>query len=148
MKYLLILFLIGCSSVSKHHVKSIIDGDSFYIDNGKEIRLAEIDAPEYTHGHYQAYGLQAKEYLYNLIAGKTVSLKKVDTDKYGRWVCEVYADSVWINEALVNAGLCWVYPQYGSEKLYYEQLRAKQNKIGLWADNNPVSPYNFRHKRK
>ena len=99
MKYLLISILFICSCKYSAHVKYVIDGDSFYLTNGKEIRLAECDAPEWTHGHYQDFGNVATEFTKQYLEGKTVLLKNVDTDKYGRKVCEVWINGIWFNES-------------------------------------------------
>ena len=148
MRYLsyiiLILFFISCKY--KAHVRYVEDGDSFYLDNGTEVRIAEADAPEWTKGHNQEFGDVATQFTRSYLEGKTVTLKNVATDKYHRKVCEVWVNGIWFNEAIVKAGLAWVYPQYGSRKLYLEELQAKKNKIGLWASNDFISPYQFRRK--
>lgn len=149
MKYLLtISILFICSCKYSAHCKSVCDGDSFYLDNGKEIRLAECDAPENTRGHNQEFGNVATQFTRQYLEGKTVVLKNVDTDKWGRKVCEVWVNGIWFNELIVKSGLAWVYPQYGSKKLYNEELEAKHNKIGLWALNGQISPFQFRKQIK
>lgn len=66
-------------------VTRVVDGDTFDIDSGERIRLADVDTPEtYENGY-----AQAKNYT-NLIDGKTVYLD-IDsisrTDPYGRRLC-------------------------------------------------------------
>lgn len=129
-------------------VSKCIDGDSFYLITGKEIRLAEVDAPEATNGHIQAYGLKATSFAEKYLLGKFVTLVKKDVDKYGRQVCEVYVNGIWFNQLLVDSGYAWVYKKYGSAKLYNEELQAKKNRIGLWADPHPIPPYIFRKNEK
>lgn len=143
---LLIFFAFSFTYTAK--VKYCIDGDSFYLTNGKEIRLAEVDCPEITNkDHIQPYGPEAKAFTTKYLAGKTVTLKSVAVDKYGRQVCEVYVDHVWFNEVLVKAGMAWVYARYSSKKLYKEELQAKAAKVGLWA-SDAVPPYIWRKKYK
>jgi endonuclease YncB( thermonuclease family) len=70
----------------------IVDGDTFDIDTGERIRLADVDTPAL----YQEGGPEAEEYLTSLILGKTVYLDiddKYETDYKGtgdRFVCIVY----------------------------------------------------------
>lgn len=146
-KYFVLLIFFAYGFTYTARVKYCIDGDSFYLTNGKEIRLAEVDAPECTYGHIQAYGPEAKAFTTKYLAGKTVTLKSVAIDIYGRQVCEVYVDGIWFNEELVKAGYAWVYARYGSKKLYKEELRAKAQKRGLWAEK-AIPPYIFRRMYK
>lgn len=149
MKYysiILILFLFSCKYSG--HVKRVIDGDSFYLDNGKEIRLAECDAPENTRGHNQDFGNVATEFTRQYLEGKTVILKNVATDKYGRKVCEVWVNGIWFNEQLVKQGLAWTSSRYSCLELQKDELTAKENKIGLWIDPNAINPYIFRKHEK
>ncbi len=55
------------------------------------------------------------------------------------------------NAELVRKGFAWVFPggckkPFCNEWLNWEQ-RARQDKIGLWSEDNPVSPRAFRRKR-
>ena len=89
----------------------IVDGDTFDIDTGERIRLADIDTPE----PFQEGGPEAEEYLTSLILGKTVYLDidyKYETDYKGtgdRLVCIVYlryntTHRLNVNEKLVREG--------------------------------------------
>jgi len=57
-----------------------------------------------------------------------------------------------LNEELVKAGYAWVYDYYCSEPICESwknfQLRAKFDKRGLWADPNPIPPWEFRRKKR
>lgn len=129
-------------------VVSIVDGDTFTIDQGgkvKKIRLYGVDSPE----SYQDGGEQASSRLSALILNKTVTLEKVDTDRYNREVAIVFAGKQNVSAAMVGSGDAWVYPKYCKKpdcKLWTaSQLAAKDSKIGLWADAKPVEPWDFRH---
>lgn len=42
-------------------------------------------------------------------------------------------------------GYAWVYKKYSNNSSYYEAEKlAKRNKKGLWVDNNPIEPWEFR----
>ena len=72
------LFIISCNNSYEGKISKVIDGDSYYLANGKEIRLYGCDAPENTLGHNQAYGREATIFAVNYLEGKTVKLKKMD----------------------------------------------------------------------
>jgi len=49
-------------------------------------------------------------------------------------------------------GLAWVYPRYCDEEpmcSWWDRLqeKARDNKVGLWADKDPVLPWEWRRKR-
>ncbi len=63
-------------------VVGVTDGDTIKVlQNGTQviIRLASIDCPE----KGQPYGLAAKKFTANLVAGKVVKVWPTDTDRYG-----------------------------------------------------------------
>jgi endonuclease YncB( thermonuclease family) len=69
----------------------VTDGDTFNITSGETIRLADVNAPEYNEPGFS----EAKEFMINLLHGKTVYLdidNKTTYDPYGRLVCVVYVD--------------------------------------------------------
>ena len=71
-----------------------IDGDTINVtpnwkwndQSGSRVRLAGVDAPEL----HEPGGQQAKRKLLNLVYGKEVDLRNVQTLSYGRLVCDVY----------------------------------------------------------
>ncbi len=75
----------------------------------------------------------------------------MDVDRFGRTVGEVtLPDGRVLNHELVRAGLAWWYRRYAPEDDTLKQLEAeaRQAKRGLWADPNPVSPWEWRVMRK
>ena len=133
-------------------VVGITDGDTIKVlHEGKQIkiRLYGIDTPE----KRQAFGNKAKQFTADRVFGKTVTIIPMDTDRYGRTVGLVQSpdDPVTLNEALVKHGYAWVYRKYCRadfcpDWLIQEQT-AKTSSIGLWADPEPIPPWQFR-KRK
>lgn len=141
---LCVLTLLSNSVFSKEvFVQYVIDGDTFvYKDNGslKKVRLYCIDAPE----KKQPYGFEAKEGLAKLINHKLVNLDLKGLDKYGREIAVVYSGNN-INLGMVDKGLAWVYPAYCPEPTYYNsQNRAVNNSYGLWKNQSPTPPWEFR----
>jgi micrococcal nuclease len=152
MKKIITLFLLIllCSfapeqSTSDVKVVAVSDGDTInVILDGVEtrVRLASIDAPEKS----QAYGQKAKEFTSSKCFGQTVKLRITDTDRYGRKVAFVtLPDGSSLNTELVRAGLAWHYKRYSTDaSLDALQSKARAAGRGLWADANPVAPWDFR----
>ena len=148
-----ILFLIGALLVSQVSnaeyleslkIKRVVDGDTvhvFYQDEVYKIRLTEIDAPE----RDQPYGSDSTEYLKGLLKEGRVDVDISGTDRYGRKLGRLYWRGIDINRELVSAGYAWVYDQYVTDNSFYEnQSKARNSKKGLWEDQNPLEPWNWR----
>lgn len=131
-------------------VIAISDGDTLtLLINGNrqiKIRLAAIDAPE----NSQAYGNRAKQQLSDLCFAKNATLKVVSTDRYGRTVGDIYCAGSNANLEMVKSGLAWVFRKYdkGFEYLYESEEEAKTAKRGLWADPNPIAPWDWRQSKR
>ena len=126
-------------------VVAVTDGDTIKVlRDGKEttIRLNGIDAPESN----QSFGQRAKQLCSELCFGIVVTVRVMDTDRYGRLVADiVLADGSILNRELVRLGMAWHYKQYSKDAVLAElELKARASKIGLWADSNPVPPWEFR----
>lgn len=129
-------------------VVGVSDGDTITVLNQKQpvkIRLWGIDAPEKA----QAFGSVAKQYTSVACYGKTVTVYPQSVDRYGRTVAVVYvAKRGCLNYLLVNEGMAWHYSKYTSdEKLARYQAAAKSARRGLWRDQNPTPPWEFRRSK-
>lgn len=130
-------------------VVGITDGDTFKgLTKEKEeikYRIYGIDAPE----KKQAFGTKSKEYLSNLIFGKTVGIKVDSKDRYGRlivWVITI--DGKDVSAEMIKAGMAWHYKEYDDSELYSTlEIEAKSNHAGLWNDSESVAPWDFRKKK-
>lgn len=131
-------------------VITVADGDTLTILDASntqiKIRLAAIDAPEKN----QAFGNRAKQQLSDLCFGKNASLNVVSVDRYGRTVGDVDCAGINANEVMVQSGLAWVYRKYdkGHEHLYAIEEDAKNARRGLWADSNPIAPWDWRKAKQ
>ena len=125
-------------------IKRVVDGDTvhvFYQDEVYKIRLTEIDAPE----RDQPYGSNSTEYLKSLLKEGMVDVDISGTDRYGRKLGRLYWRGIDINRELVSAGYARVYDQYVTDNSFYEnQSKARNSKKGLWEDQNPLEPWNWR----
>jgi endonuclease YncB( thermonuclease family) len=131
-------------------VTYVSDGDTIHIVSNNQkykIRFYGIDTPEKS----QSFGLEAKEFTYNKIFGKTAEIEIKDTDRYGRKVGIVHYDhGKDLNFELVQNGYAWWYEQYAknNQQLKMAQDYAERNKLGLWAQSNPIAPWDYRKGNK
>lgn len=129
-------------------VVSILDGDTLEVLNGHHadrIRLSGIDCPE----KGQAYGKRAKQAASALAFGKDVTIQTHGHDKYKRTLGDVLLpDGMNLNQELVKQGWCWWYRKYAPRDTVLEGLEkdGREAKKGLWADPQPVPPWEWRGK--
>jgi len=133
-------------------VVGISDGDTITVLTPEKqqlkIRLAGVDTPE----SKQAFGMKAKQFTSDMVFGKQVRVIEHTKDRYGRTVAFVYAGNQFLNEELVKSGFAWVYNQYCNYDVCQAwqgfQESARSQKIGLWADQNPEAPWDFRKNKR
>ena len=142
------------------NVVSVKDGDTIHVldaaNNQIKVRLSGIDAPE----RGQRYSNVSREHLARMVAGKEVRVETTKTDSYGRavgkvWVqprdCPTCGKTLEVNLAQITAGMAWWYRYYTNEQNIEDRGRyesaeeeARARKRGLWADPNPMNPYEWR----
>lgn len=122
----------------------VLDGDTCKTADGAKIRFLAIDAPEKD----QRYGMESKTYLTNLILNKDVTLVGNKKDLYGRSLRYVMLNGVNVNETMIRSGNSWVYLVGKKSPLRNLENTARKEKLGLWADPEPVAPWIFRKLRK
>lgn len=130
-------------------VVSVADGDTLtLLADGRtqhKIRLAEIDAPE----KRQAFGERSRQSLAELCAGVEAQAMVQTVDRYGRSVARVRCNAVDANAEQVRRGMAWVYDRYVVDRaLYRVQTEARDGRRGLWADADPVPPWDFRRRQR
>ncbi|MBE9144887.1 thermonuclease family protein [Planktothrix mougeotii] len=136
-------------------VISIGDGDTIRANvNNKAItiRFGCIDAPEMKQ---TPWGEQSRQRLQQILPiGTQVTIREIDTDKYGRTVGEVVTSNTGrnINLLMVSEGQAVVYRQYlngcsaNKDNYLNAEAKAKQQRLGYWNQQNPVMPWVFRHQ--
>ena len=143
------------SEVFRGEVVRIADGDTItvLVNDGQKIkvRFGGIDTPEMD----QPFGTEARDQLSRLIRGKSVICDCVKRDRYKRWVCKVLFDDLDVNWLLVRDGLAWWYRDYQKDQTQADRIRykeaealAKHQRIGLWADDAPLPPWEWRRQRR
>lgn len=121
------------------------------------IRLAGIDAPEVSRSRAkpgQPYSVEAGARATALVEaeGKTLQVEIEDVDPYGRivgWV-KLKSRGATLNEVLLEEGFAWWYERYYPHmpELGVKQKKAKEARRGLWADPNPVAPWDYRRGQR
>ena len=79
--------------------------------------------------------------------GKEVTIRPVDTDRYGRTVAEVILpDGTSLNREMVERGFAWYSRQYNPVDvvLNREEVCARKSPLGRWGRPNPVPPRDWR----
>ena len=126
-------------------VDRVTDGDTIVLMDRTRVRLHGIDAPE----RDQPYGQIASTALEYMVA-RSVYLVDVDADRYGRLVAKLFhsKEGYDINASMVCAGYAWWYKRYApdSQTLRDCQVEAQQAPKGLWEDEDPVPPWEWRRK--
>ncbi|HAD8882328.1 TPA_asm: hypothetical protein G1338_24400 [Salmonella enterica] len=140
--------LIPYQSFFKGKVIRVLDGDTVEVlqeNKPVRVRLANIDAPE----KKQAYGRWSTNQLKGLVAAQPVTVTYTQTDRYGRIIGRVFTvNGTEASRFMVQSGAAWVYERYNTDKaLPALQREALEHKRGLWADSQPVPPWEWRHTK-
>lgn len=129
-------------------VVSVTDGDTLVVDTATgrhRVRLLGVDAPETG----QRYGPAARDALAGLVLGRTVTLRVVGADRYGRAVGVVERDGTEVNLEMVKDGWAWHDGRLARRgELRAAGAAARQAGRGLWADRSPVPPWVWRRERR
>ena len=148
--------LVVSFSVSAHaaqfagRVVGVIDGDTIRITHNLKsvkVRLYGVDCPEIK----QTGGKAARALARRLAFGRVLLIESKGKDRYKRIIGRVYLLSGnTLSRELVKAGKCWWYRKYAPDDQYLEELEAeaKADKRGVWADTDPVSPWEWRRDRR
>ena len=151
------LLLFSCQGTDKNlsipkdfrsKVIGVKDGDTIevlYENNTLAIRLAHIDCPEIK--KHQPFGKAAKKFTSDMCFGQMVSVQNDGKfDRYKRLIAVIINNkNENVNKELVKAGLAWHFLKYSTD-ISYDELEAiaRKHQIGLWADENPTPPWQWR----
>lgn len=146
----------GASNRISGTVVGVADGDTITVLDAMQqqhkIRFAFVDAPEKA----QPFGMVAKQALSGKVFRQQVQVDIIEQDKYGRSVGRVWLNGQDINLSQLAEGLAWHYQffarknQASDDFARYDavQRQAQQQRVGLWQDDNPSPPWNFRRAKK
>jgi endonuclease YncB( thermonuclease family) len=131
------------------------DGDTLklMLDDGSKVslRLSDIDAPEVFHGQTrpgQPYSRASKASLVALVGGRQATATCYEYDRWKRPVCTVFVDGIDVGAEQLKRGMAWANqanPRYvRNAESYSFESQAKALKVGIWADNRQVPPWEWR----
>lgn len=145
-------------NIEGYRLSQLADGDSFeLVDNAGrklQVRLYGIDAPEKS----QTFGDASRLHLLKLMEGRTFRVQTFYQDPYKRHVALVYriengkVDEISLNQRQVQRGMAWVYDQFCTSDFCstwkVEEALARQQRLGLWKNDSPVPPWQWRRSKK
>ena len=157
---IVMLFLLSTYSFADFTAKvvHIIDGDTIDVLDGNNqklrIRLLAIDTPELK----QHFGYESFFYLNKILNGKFVTIiSSPDKNKpytlgyYKRIIGKVVLNGKDINLEMIKKGMAWHFKKYKKnqpmdESHSYNEAEnyAREKKIGLWFEENPLPPWEWR----
>ena len=141
-------------------VVGVADGDTITVLDASrqqhKIRLQGIDAPEKA----QPFGQRSKENLSRLVFNKDVRVEWEKRDRYKRivgkvWVqpasCPTCPMTLDAGHTQITVGLAWWYRKYAGEQsaqdrgaYEFSEQEARAKRAGVWADADPVPPWDWR----
>ena len=137
-------------NTDKGVVIKIIDGDTYDLlikdKSTIRIRMNEIDAPERGQPFYQ----KSKDFLGQLCFQKNIRIVRTGKDRYGRVIAGSYLeDGTSLSYEMVKNGFAWQFKKYSADTVLSRlETNAKQQKLGLWSDKDPVAPWLTRAQKK
>lgn len=148
-------------------VVDVVDGDTIIVSNRvyksvtlrglHTVELDGVDAPELD----QPSGQEAKVFLENLLKGKQVYvIELTDQNKsQGGWVFAGECEQS-VNVRLIEEGQAWLIaphayyaiasrkPKESYDKMKNAYKLAKEQKVGIWAKDDPVAPTEWIKQQK
>lgn len=149
------LVVLACLVVASHaradfdgEVVGVLDGDTVDVlvaTKPIRVRLANIDAPEKA----QAYGARSRQALADLVFRRVVHVQEHGADRYGRAIGDITADGRSINRTMIALGMAWAYRKYLTDSTLLDvEASARAGRVGLWADPQPVPPWEWRRAKR
>jgi endonuclease YncB( thermonuclease family) len=137
----------GGATIATGEVVRVVDGRTFVLGDGREARLAALEAPPVTpadpNEEHAAAGLAAKATLEAILLRQTVILKAAGPgfDRYGRLVAQAFVGrdtENWVQYEILTKGYALVGPGGDNATcvtfLRGVERRARANGLGLWGD--------------
>jgi endonuclease YncB( thermonuclease family) len=136
----------GGDEIARGTVNRVVDGRTFVLEDGREVRLAAIEVPPVpaTQDAGQAPdGKAAAAALNALAGGDQVILRSAEiaSDRYGRVVAYAYTmrdgDELFVQGELIADGFARVGDRVGhacATELLSRERTARKARLGLWAD--------------
>jgi endonuclease YncB( thermonuclease family) len=121
-------------------VASVVDGRSFRLADGREIRLAGIDVPMMPRaGGPSPAATDARTALETMINGREITLKFAarETDRYGRVLAYAFVNGQAVQNVMLAQGHARLSSGAGAcrAEMLAQEAKARSAKLGLWASS-------------
>ena len=137
----------------------VLDGDTVEVTYGHQVlklRLAYIDAPELSQQAFDKVpiGENSKVFLEELVLGKTIKVRVIQKDRYGRYLAQISLGRDDINLYMLEQGHALIYRYYEFEsrdqRLSYmgAEMLAKRKRLGMWNTFGFYDPYAYRRLKR
>lgn len=147
----LLLLITGLSlqALSQNPIKAkvvgVVSGDTITVltkDNRQlMIHLDGIDAPD----KEQDFGGEAKQFLSSLVLTQSVTISNLTNDCLKRPNANVSLNGKDLSLAVIKTGNAWADSAcQQNDAMTKAESSAREKKIGLWQNSNPVQPAEFR----
>lgn len=139
------------------NVVKVSDGDTYQVVNletkvKSRVRLAGVDAPEKN----QSFGRESTNFVNKTLSefSYIVTVEPIGTDVYGRTIAWVFygddkSGNLNLSETLISNGFAWHFKEYDNSKVLQNlEVQARLSRVGLWQEDNPTYPSDFRKEKK
>ena len=104
------------ASLASVVIATCYDGDTCTTTTGERVRLACIDTPELRSKKADPIPAKAAlDHLRSLVVGRTVGIRRITTDRYGRTVAELSVNGSNVQQQLVASGHAEIYWKYAHQ---------------------------------
>ncbi|PXY71389.1 hypothetical protein CXX78_01330 [Candidatus Parvarchaeota archaeon] len=125
-------FFIGSDEKEKIVIERVIDGDTIELNDGRKVRLLNINSPEKGEFGYE----EATKYLKNF-EKLTLEIETEGVGKYGRELGRLFLNDIYLNLEIVELGLAHPYIVENEElkKFKKAENKARDKKLGIWKNS-------------
>ena len=97
-------------------IASCYDGDTCTTTTGERVRLACIDTPELVGKRAEpVLARAARDHLRGLVVGKKIGIRRINADRYGRTVAELFVGTTNVQQEMVATGHAEIYRRYADQ---------------------------------
>lgn len=101
-----------------------------------KVRISGIDAPEVGHD----FSDESVRFVESLVRDQYIDVE-CDGASFSRQTCFLSKAGMDINSEIVRMGYAWDFPRHSNGKYAAAEAEARNNKRGLWAGSNIISPF-------
>ncbi len=128
-----LFFTVDSVEREKVIIIRVLDGDTVELEDGRTIRLVNINTPEKKF----PYSELAKNYLIAFL-NEEIYLESLGTDKYSRTLGRLFSEEVYLNKFIIEQGMAHKYLVIKGEEKDFANAEnlAIEKEIGIWDRSN------------